>query len=311
MSRVDFLDFRLYQIQLFLVVCECKSFTTASQMLNTTQSAVSKSITSMETTLGFPLFERKKNRLELTEASRILYTEWKHSIRNIQSSIDKAYSAYNKRQSSLIIGEPDSMRTDKDYLPAIKIFQEKHPELNISFVEMPIGELISNLLTDELDVAITVDYEIPSLKNLDVKWSTIANSPKLTIIMHVNNPLAAKDKLEVTDLRNEEFIVMSPLGHQNYIDLLIKLCNAHGFEPKINSSAPNPRSMMSTLIRSQSGIVLGNRFLYDGNSPELKHFELDNTESSLIIVWKNQTERPIVNDFIKAVVENEQYKDVN
>lgn len=115
MPNTNYLNFSLYQIQIFLVVCECKSFTTASQIMHTTQSAVSKSIASMESVLGFQLFIRNNNKLELTSAGSLLEKEWRSVIQNIELAINKAFLLHEREQKSIVIGEPDSMKTDKDY----------------------------------------------------------------------------------------------------------------------------------------------------------------------------------------------------
>lgn len=304
MSNINCLNFSLYQMQLFLTVCKCKSFTVASQILCATQSSVSKSIASMEKALEFPLFIRSKNQLELTRAGDSLFNEWQHIIRNIEISVDKAFLIYKREQYSLIVGEPDSMKTYKDYHPAIKKFQDENKDYNMLFVQMPIGELIPKLIANELDVIFTIDYDVPSLDSLGIKWKIVAESPLLYIAMHESNPLLKKKSISMTDFKNEEFIVMTPSLHQNYIDLLIKVFEPYGFKPKIRVSSPNARSMMSTLINTQSGAVLANRFLYDFDSPHIKLFPIENTYSCLIVVWRDKGEHSKIEEFVEKVAAN-------
>lgn len=301
MAKQNFLNINLYQINMFLIVCECGSFTMTSQILNTTQSAISKSIMSMETILGFPLFIRNNNKLELTSGGKLLAKEWRSVVQNMELSIDKAFLLYEREQRSIIIGEPDSMKTDKDYWPNIKIFQEDNKDISLSFVEHPISELIGKLVSNELDIIFTIDYEVPTLDRLGLNWKPVADSPFAHLILHQKHPLAAKDKISIYDLKNEDFIVPAPTLHQTYIDFMFELCKPYGFDPKLSITVPNARSMTSTLLRTHSGVILGNRFLYDADSPDLKHFILDNTYSRLIVAWKDSFQKPGVQDFIRAV----------
>lgn len=301
MPNTNYLNFSLYQIQLFLVVCECKSFTTTSQIFHTTQSSVSKSIASMESVLGFPLFVRSKNRLALTEAGQLLAKEWRSVVRNVELSINRAFLLNERDQQSIFIGEPDSMKTDKDYWPAIEKFQDERTNLKLVFVERPIAELVSKLVSNELDIIFTIDYEVPTLDKLGLSWKSIADSPNLQITVHEDNPLSKRDRITVEDLKDEDFIVPTPTLHQSYIDLLFDLCRPYGFKPKMSITVPNFRSIITTMLRTHSGIMMANRFIYDADSPHVKNFNLENTYSRLIIAWKDSPVKPGVNDFIRAV----------
>lgn len=60
-------------LQTFESAARLRSFTLASKELYLTQSAVSRQIKSLEDTLGFMVFERDNNRLELSESGRVFY----------------------------------------------------------------------------------------------------------------------------------------------------------------------------------------------------------------------------------------------
>lgn len=301
MANYNYMSINLYQMNMFLIVCECGSFTMASQILNTTQSAVSKSIASMETILGFPVFMRKNKKLEITPSGRLLEKAWRSVVQNVGLSIDTAFLLYEREQRSIVVGEPDSMKTDMDYWPKIELFQEKNKDINLIFSECSISELVGKLISNELDIAFTIDYEIPILDKLGLNWRPVADSPFMHAIVHLQHPLAARDSITIADLKDEDFIVPAPILHQSYIDFIFALCKPYGFKPKMTITVPNARSMISTLSRTQTGVILGNRFLYDADNPYLKHFTLDNTYSRLIVAWKDNYQKPGIQDFISTV----------
>ncbi|MFZ7121960.1 MAG: LysR family transcriptional regulator [Eubacteriaceae bacterium] len=140
-----------------------------SQILNTTQSAVSKSVASMENILGLPLFERKNKKLELTASGKLLAKEWRNLVQNAELTVDKAFLMYEREQRSVIVGERDSMKTDKDYWPQIEQFQKKNQDIRLIFVERSISELVGKLISNELDIIFTIDYEVPILDKLRFK----------------------------------------------------------------------------------------------------------------------------------------------
>lgn len=175
-------------------------------------------------------------------------------------------------------------------------------------MERPISELISKLVSNELDVIFTIDYEVSTLEKLGLNWAPVADSPFIQITVHESHPLAKRENITMADLKDEDFIVMAPTLNQTYIDLLFELCRPYGFKPRISVTVPNARSMISTLLRTKSGVIMANRFLYDADSSHVKHFYLDNTYSRLIVVWKNEPLKQGIREFIHAVTANYNYK---
>ena len=77
------LNITLKQLQVFVAVADCNSFTLAAESLYMTQSTVSVHIASLENTLGTPVFERiNKKRISLTPVGRTIYGYAKEVIRN-------------------------------------------------------------------------------------------------------------------------------------------------------------------------------------------------------------------------------------
>ncbi|MGI6229384.1 MAG: LysR substrate-binding domain-containing protein [Tractidigestivibacter sp.] len=296
-----FLYFDLFQVQLFLVASECRSFTKTSQIMNTSQSTVSKSISSLEKALGFPLFLREKGKLSLTSQGELLAHDWSDLILKVEQSIDRAASLDESQELGVIVGEPDSMKTDKDYLPAIEQYRKGHQNVSLSFVERPIGELVDHLMMDDLDVVFTIDYELPTIRRLGLSWAPVSDSPYIQVTMHSDNPLARRESITFDDLRDEEFIVPNPVANQSYVDLLESLCHEHGFAPRIGKTVPNFRSVVSTILRTHHGVLLANRFIYDANSAQLKSFSMKDTYSRLIVVWKPDSKRPQIEELCRCI----------
>lgn len=77
------LNITLKQLEVFVAVADCNSFTLAAESLYMTQSTVSVHIASLENTLGTPVFERiNKKRISLTPVGRTIYGYAKEVIRN-------------------------------------------------------------------------------------------------------------------------------------------------------------------------------------------------------------------------------------
>ncbi|MBS9778380.1 MAG: LysR family transcriptional regulator [Gammaproteobacteria bacterium] len=83
------------QLTAFIAVAECSSFSKASEQLHITQSAVSKRLAALESELETKLFERFGQRIQLTEAGRILLSDAREILDKVEqmhnnSDISKA-----------------------------------------------------------------------------------------------------------------------------------------------------------------------------------------------------------------------------
>ena len=86
----EYMNLSFYQMWYFICAMELGSYSKASQKLNVTQSAISKTIQNIEQNLQVQLFAREKNILVPTEAGKSLYRSWKDVISAMQESVEVA-----------------------------------------------------------------------------------------------------------------------------------------------------------------------------------------------------------------------------
>lgn len=124
------------------------------------------------------------------------------------------------------------------------------------------------------------------------------------VIMHKNNPMASKEKVSLYDLRDEEFFAITPVKFPLYTKRICQMCQKLGFTPRIVSTFPNMKSMMTTLVLTGKGVIVTSQFSNDFRNPKLKSFELDNTDDSIIVAWieNNRNKKPILDQFVKEMV---------
>lgn len=67
--------FDIYELHLFHLVAEHRSFTKAAEVAGITQSAVTRQVQGIEESLGVGLFERTTRSVQLTPAGQMLLTE--------------------------------------------------------------------------------------------------------------------------------------------------------------------------------------------------------------------------------------------
>ncbi len=82
--------FELTWIRQFLTIAECGTLLKAAERLHMTQPGLSKSMRNLERELGVPLFDRRKNRVELNETGRRaveLLSGWYAQADQLQSEL--------------------------------------------------------------------------------------------------------------------------------------------------------------------------------------------------------------------------------
>lgn len=279
-----FLDLSLYQIQIFIKAAEFKNFTATAAFFNTTQSAVSKSIASMETILGFPLFIRHQRKLELTVPGQSLYQEWSSLMPHLEASVSKASLLYEHDLRTLTVGVPDSMENGSQ-IEYIDRFRELCPEIRLLYHVVPSSQLLPRMETGELDAIITGIYERQSLERLGAQYKVYITLPQIAM-MHCSNPLAQQESIPVEALKDERFIALSPTDNASYLDRIRLLCAKHGFAPNFELFLPNFRSMMINLIQTKQGVILTNPLISDAHHPELRQIRIDGVTSDMLIAWK-------------------------
>jgi DNA-binding transcriptional LysR family regulator len=135
---------------LFVDVVKSNSFSVAAKKHEISPSAVSKRITSLETSLGVRLLNRTTRKLALTEAGSILF---KH-CEKVHFDLEKAYTevtdAQNKIVGTLLISSPTNF-SNLILSPLIAKFIDIYKEINI---KLSINDTRKIPPIDEYDIAI-------------------------------------------------------------------------------------------------------------------------------------------------------------
>ena len=145
------IDFELYRV--FYVVANNGNITKASEELNISQPAVTKSIKNLEEQLGGTLFVRTKRGVILTEEGKEFYKYIKQAIEYINNAENKFTDLINLDTGSIRIGISTTL-TKEFLLPYLEEFNEKYPKIDIQIDTNVSTELLSKLRNGLLDIVI-------------------------------------------------------------------------------------------------------------------------------------------------------------
>ncbi len=138
------------KLRVFHEVAEAGSFTHAGDVLNLSQSAVSRQISALEQSLGTPLFHRHARGLILTEQGETLYRtahEVSAQLVKVQSQLEE-----NKERPQGPLKISTTVAFGSVFLaPRIKEFLTRYPDIEVSLV---LADTELDLSMRQADVAI-------------------------------------------------------------------------------------------------------------------------------------------------------------
>lgn len=152
------MKFSLKNLELVLLVAEHGSVTRAAQLLDTTQSFVSKQIVRLEEDWGDRLFERTGRGMRLTSFGQTILPQVKMLIAQAQQLDNSITDNAGIPAGNVRVGVVPSM--SRQLLPRLVAdIQERAPAVRLMVLESFTGVLEEKLITGELDVAVMNRYQ--------------------------------------------------------------------------------------------------------------------------------------------------------
>jgi DNA-binding transcriptional LysR family regulator len=189
----------LAQLQALVAVIERGSFTTASQALGISQSAVSHAIASLESELGVTLLQRDRAGLSLTDVGQQVILQAREMVVRAEIIRQEVAAARGLETGKLRIGSFPSISAR--FLPgALRMFRQRHPRIDIVLLEGSNQEVRTWIETRMVDVGVV------TLPTEGVDVTPIAHDEMLVVVPDAH-PLARKLVTRLEPLANEPFIL--------------------------------------------------------------------------------------------------------
>ncbi|MBR2696778.1 MAG: LysR family transcriptional regulator [Parasporobacterium sp.] len=297
MQNIDVRNINIGQLQCFILTAELNSFTKAAEQMHITQSTVSKAISAMENMMGLQLFIRKGNRIRLTPAGRHVYDNMKDLGRDVEKTLYAASVIQTGLNKNVRIACLDSYKPDSVVIPIVNGFKKNHPDIKVAVETMPAQDIRTSLIKGDTDIVFTVLYDIEELGSDPFETLLIAECPHCAFMLPTN-PLRKKKHLKVSDLKQSEFISISPLKTPSYSISINRLCEENGFHPNVSYFTQSAGSLAFNLT-TDNEIFIADRFYKDYDNPSLVPVPLENTHSGLVMGYHS----PIINNVTKLFIE--------
>ena len=147
------MDINLELYKVFYTVAKYKSMTKAAKELMVSQPAISKSIQTLETSLGGTLFLRSNKGLELTEEGKMFYEKISSALYLIFNAENSFGQFKNLNTGKINIGI-STVLTKTILLDVLALFKKEYPNIKINITNGLTSDLILLLNQGKLDFVI-------------------------------------------------------------------------------------------------------------------------------------------------------------
>ena len=246
------MDFRLRQLQCFLVLSDTLNFGRAARALYLSQPTLTFQIKSLEDSLGVKLFERSRQHVSLTDAG----FAFRDYAANMVATAHAAKERMNNIASRLLLRVCCGPVGQYVVLPGlIRLLAQTHPEFQLEILELTTEELIAGLPEAKVDALLM----IPELPIHGLRFEPICSEPLVAMVSR-QNPLAQKRSISVHDLKNVSLIASRPRDCRFHREFLHNLFAPFGIVPRIVES-PQSCSVQFAYVAADEGVLLASRSL--------------------------------------------------
>lgn len=204
---------KLYQVEYLMATVESGSISKAADELIVSRPAVSRAIKDLEDEFGVQLLQRTTAGIALTEAGKVFYDKCRQLqglVSEINSEMHMAKDTETqKRMSKLRIGF--SFTAQCKFLPMIRAFMQKYPDIEIDIVELDSDILGKGLAENSLDLEIILGFDPPDEM---IDYLPLVES-EFVFCCSKLHPLAEKTNVSVIDIKDEPLVGLNNLSHKN------------------------------------------------------------------------------------------------
>jgi DNA-binding transcriptional LysR family regulator len=261
------------------------------------QPNLSQQIKQFEKELGTVLFARTHQRVELTEAGRVLLPRARELLEKMATAKEAVGARTRGETGALRLGYTGYALVE--LLPcALAAFSKAYPKVRVTLRSLPVAEQVRALAERELDAGIV----LPPLDNMSQLSFQIAMRERLAAAMPVSHRLATRERLHFRDLAEESLVFPChepAAGDYHQVMAFFKKARV---TPRVAQEVEGPIEGLS-LARAGMGIALVPLSMapYVGEEIVLRPLGDEETTVELAVAWRREQPSPVVNNFLTVV----------
>jgi DNA-binding transcriptional LysR family regulator len=289
-------DIELRHLRYFVAVAEELHFGRAAHRLHLAQPPLSQQIRKLEEIIGHPLFTRTSRAVRLTSAGETFLEHARRTLRKVEEDLAETQSVGRGEVGFLRVGFIGSSMLTR--LPAmLGRYRAQFPKVNLQLQEFHTSGVIEALLKSTLDVGFLRDSG--PVEGLQVE--PLFSEPFIAVVPSKHR-LAKRKTLSGAELRNEPFVLFTPLASQRAYDKTASICEAHGYPPHVVQEAPQWLTILR-LVGAGLGVTIAPACVQRIATPDVSCKKLrfssnrNRVSSDIELAFRIDEDRAIVKSF--------------
>ncbi|WP_165225974.1 LysR family transcriptional regulator [Aquisphaera insulae] len=235
----------IQQLRMFLKVAEQGSFTKAARDCGVSQPAISQQVGKLESALGRPLFERQGKQVALTEAGELLR---RRALQIVSLVEDTARLLRDDGETGRVV--VSAIPTIAPYLMPglLEAFHGEHPKARVEVNEEVTEVILRRCAQGEIDVGVLAMPASGGYLRVETLFEE-----ELLLAMPSDHPLAARDWVELDDLREQPFVLLDEAHCLS--DDIRSFCRRRQFQP-VSTGRVSQLATVMELVAQGFGISL-------------------------------------------------------
>jgi len=240
----------LRRLQYFVAVAEEAHFGRAAERLTMAQPPLSQQIKALEAEMGVTLFRRTTRKVELTAAGQQFLQRARGILAAVDDAVDEAVRVADGRLGRIAIGFTGS--ATYDLLPSlVRVLRADLPGIELDIRgEMLTPDQVAALTDGTLDLGLLR----PPVRSAAVEVAVLRREPLIAVLPE-HHPLASRDRVRLSDLRDEPFIGYPSHNRSVVYEAVIDACQEAGFVPG-NVHEVGETSTLVSFVAAGLGVAL-------------------------------------------------------
>ena len=289
----------LRHLRYFVAVADELHFGRAAEKLFIAQPALSQQIQQLERELGVSLLTRSSRRVALSAAGAVFLADARAILARVTSATEAARRADRGELGRLGVGFVAS--ATYAVLPdVLRRFRERFPDVELLLYELTAAEQAEALR----EGTINVGFARPFLEDPTLVVELVARE-SFVVALPEGHTLAAQERVALSDLAPEPFILFPSSPKPSYADTVYALCERAGFAPIVAQEVREMQTAVS-LIAAGIGVSLVPASVQNLRRQGVVYRPLTDPAppTELVLAYRRDDSSPVLQVFLKTVRNN-------
>ncbi|MFC5473546.1 LysR family transcriptional regulator [Paraherbaspirillum soli] len=242
----------LRQLNYFVEIVDAGSYTNAAERLYIAQSALSRQIKELETSMQVSLLQRDSRHIELTQAGQLFYERSKRILEDLADAVVQTQHVSKGEQGTIRLLHSSSVTLSAAIGSALNQLLAQFPGVSLDISRAASEHQALDIDEGRADFGLV---RLPILRKFPNILVQTLFEEKLVVAVSKQHLFAQRTAIEITELREQHFVSIPHKDRGGLSYLVAELCMRHGFFPKV-ARATSRKSSLLNLVEANLGIAI-------------------------------------------------------